>query len=195
MADYSYRRETRLRKRVLLGLLGLAVASIGAIGVMFFYQLQSETVGDLADAPLSQATPSNQDQSEVVEDSFFESASESSELESQKIFDEQRRQDIDTIQQQLEAYFAQHEAYPDINDMNSDRFRETAFTDVDQEIFKDPEDETGRGGFTRTPQKNVYSYWPVDVNDNACEPIDRVCVAYELAATLSDDTIYSVQSP
>lgn len=196
MATYTHRQESKISKKVVLSIVLVSVFGIASVAIIFFYQLQSETVGDLVETPTTQA-PSlelEDDGFTALDDSFFESASNPDAFETQAINDEQRRQDIDAIHQSLQGYFAEFGQYPDLNDMNSAARRAEIFTGLEEDVFIDPDDQTGKSDLTRTPQKSVYAYWPVDDNGNTCEPVDRTCTAYELAATLSDGLVYKQQS-
>lgn len=198
MATYTHRQESKVSKKVVLSIVLVSVFGIASVAIIFFYQLQSETVGDLVDTPTTQM-PSleleDDDFAAAFDDSFFESASDPDAFKAQAINDEQRRQDIDTIHQSLQLYFTEFGRYPDLNDMNSAARRAEIFTDLEEEVFIDPDDTTGKSDLTRTPQKSVYAYWPVDDAGNTCEPVSRTCTAYELAATLSDGFVYRQQSP
>lgn len=196
MATYTHRKEQALSKKILLLIILIAVFGVVSVAILFFYQLQSETAGDLVGAPSAQA-PSPQPEDDgfaAFDDSFFESASNPGAFEAQEVKDEQRRQEIDIIHRSLQSLFAELGQYPDLNEMNSAARRAALFPDLEDEVFMDPDDQTGKSDLTRTPQKNVYSYWPVDANGNTCEPVSRTCVAYELAATLSDNSVYRQRS-
>lgn len=193
MAFYNHRQEKKISKRVLLVAFVLSVAGLVTIAVMFFYQLQSEMVGDLTEAPATQ-TLGLDDTQVTFDESFFESAGQPEVFESQRINDDIRRQSIDAIHQGLTEYFAINSQYPDLADINSDKRRTEIFPQLEGDSFIDPDDRTGKATLTRTPQKNVFSYSPVDQSGYTCEPVGRICVSYELAATLSDGTLYKKES-
>lgn len=103
-----------------------------------------------------------------------------------------RQANIDTLQGQLEIYYAQNSKYPTRSQMNDVAWRKANMKDLASSAVQDPrwsEDVTGcttngAASFASTPATNCYAYQPVGPDGSACDNIEIVCGQYTLTAML-----------
>jgi hypothetical protein len=108
---------------------------------------------------------------------------------STKAQDTQRKTDINAIQGQIEAYFAQNSVYPSLAQMNSASWRSSNLRGLDSEALKDPQgtDTT----LLSTPKAHAYAYQVVPAG---CNNKGTDCTAYTLTATLDTGGTYAKKS-
>ena len=178
------------RKRTIAGFIFGGFIIIGLVAVGFYGTLQQErqlTVIDPVDTDV-------RDEGQVViTDDFFEPAGETS-IDNQELYDEQRRANVEAIHEALQSYYAEHDSYPTLTQLNSEGFRTQNFSDVPTDTFKDPADAGSRISITRTPQPNVYSYDVLNEDGYTCEPAGRSCVSYTLSAVLGGGLAFTLAS-
>ncbi len=191
MATYQHHSQKLIRRRIIAALIIGGLLMLIAVGWFFISQLQAERQLTAVKPP--ETFVDGEGPAADISDRVFSEA-EKPTIELQEVYDNQRRDNIDLIHRSLQAYFAEKGVYPDLTNMNSSGFRRGAFPDIEQADFKDPDDTDSRVVLTRTAQRGVYSYEPVDTNDYTCEPVDRPCVGYTVSAVLSDGTVYSLSS-
>jgi prepilin-type N-terminal cleavage/methylation domain-containing protein len=108
----------------------------------------------------------------------------------QKGRDTERKTDVDTIQSQLEAYFAQNGKYPTLANLNNvNNWRTTNMKDLKANALQDPKSRTQT--LVAIPAVNSYAYAviPVDCNNNGVD-----CTGYTLTATLEAGGTYVKQA-
>lgn len=197
MARQRFSQYQPKRKRSIALLFVLALALVGSVGYGVYQTMRSERALSVID-PASELI--EDEEHEEHEEDYevysiggrnFDPASELS-IDEKERYDSQRRDDIQQIHQALQAYRAKHGEYPRLSNLNSDRFRETHFPELDREVFRDPEDSASQISLTRTPQQHVYAYDVLNDQGYTCEPVGRACVTYTLTTTLSGGLLYSI---
>jgi prepilin-type N-terminal cleavage/methylation domain-containing protein len=109
-----------------------------------------------------------------------------------------RQASIDTVQSQLETYYAQYSKYPSIVDLNSSSWRKTNLKDLHEGDVKDPRwskdikncTVNGQPGFSSKPNEKCYSYQAVTADGSACSAADVTCTQYTLTAILEGGEKY-----
>lgn len=109
----------------------------------------------------------------------------------QKARNTKRDTDINAIQGQVEAFFAQNGKYPTLNNVNDSTWRSTNMKGLDKEALKDPNNSKTDGTQynlvpTTTADSYVYAVAPTDCNNAGAD-----CIGYTLTATLEGGGIYS----
>ncbi|MCA1807361.1 MAG: hypothetical protein LC687_05895 [Actinobacteria bacterium] len=191
MAAYQHHSQKLIRRRIIASFIIGGILVIGAVAWLFLSQLQAERQLTAVDPP-DTSTDEETTSSDISGRVFSEAEKPATEL--RDIHDNQRRDNIDAIHRGLQVYFSEKGVYPDLTNMNSDSFRQGAFPELEPADFKDPDDTDSRVVITRTPQRGVYAYEPVDANGYTCEPVGRNCVNYSVSAILSDGVVYTLSS-
>jgi type II secretory pathway pseudopilin PulG len=108
----------------------------------------------------------------------------------QKARDTERRVDINALQNALEGYKAKTGEYPTFTQMNSSSFRQTNFSSLAADSYKDPRGTNDQ--LSTSPLSNQYSYspTPTDCTDQGTDK----CVAYSLNALLESGGYYTKYS-
>ena len=101
----------------------------------------------------------------------------------------ERQTDVNSLQTQLEAYFAQNGHYPSLTDLNSGSWLSTNMKSLDAGALKDPQ---GSGStLAATPAAKVYAYAVSNSSSTSCEADDTTCAQYTLTATLEGGGTYA----
>ena len=100
-----------------------------------------------------------------------------------------RQTDIQSVQTQLEAYFAQNGHYPSYADLNSSSWRATNMKSLDTGALLDPQ-ASGTTSLSQTAGAKVYQYAPLNSGGTSCESDDTTCATYTLTATLEGGGTY-----
>lgn len=95
-----------------------------------------------------------------------------------------RQTDINSIQTQLEAYYANNNHYPSFADLSSATWDTTNMKSLDQTALHDPSATTAGITLSQTAGADVYQYAPLDSSGASCETNDATCATYTLTATL-----------
>lgn len=104
--------------------------------------------------------------------------------------DTERMTDINALQGQLEAYFAENGYYPTLASLNDPAWRAANMKGLDPQALKDPAGTSST--LSAKPAKSVYSYATVPATcDNGTH---GNCNSYTLTATLDDGSPYAKQS-
>jgi general secretion pathway protein G len=104
----------------------------------------------------------------------------------QKARNTKRNTDINAIQGQVEAYFAQNGKYPTLANVNDSTWRSTNMKGLDPNALKDPNGSTQALVATTTANSYVYAVLPSDCNNAGTD-----CTGYTLTATLEGGGTYS----
>jgi prepilin-type N-terminal cleavage/methylation domain-containing protein len=91
----------------------------------------------------------------------------------------ERETDIKAIHGQLEAYFAQNNAYPGLANMNDGTFRTNSLKGLDGEALKDPKGTAQTLGSSVSATQYGYTTTPSD-----CTAALNNCTGYTLTAQL-----------
>lgn len=112
----------------------------------------------------------------------------------------QRQNAIDTIQGQMEAYYAQYNKYPTLKDLNDPSWRAKNTKNLGSDILKDPHWKSTDKQCTNTsngiaiaadqPAVNCYSYQVTGSDAGACDNIKVDCAHYTLTAKLEGGDKY-----
>jgi hypothetical protein len=99
--------------------------------------------------------------------------------------DTERKTDVNALQGQIEAYYAQNGSYPSYAQLNDGNWRQTNLYGLDEQAVADPD---GTAHFASAPAASVYAYQPTP---GGCDNVKTQCTGYTLTATLSDGTTYA----
>lgn len=114
-----------------------------------------------------------------------------------------RQANIDTIQSQLEIYYAQYTKYPSLSELNSNSWRKTNLKDLNTGDIRDPRwnnkaasctINTNESGFSVKPVERCYSYKATQADGSECGTGDSICTQYTLTATLEGGEKYGKSS-
>ena len=101
-----------------------------------------------------------------------------------------RQTDVQSVQTQVEAYFAQNGHYPSFADLSSSSWLTTNMKSMDQSALHDPS-ASGTGlTVSQTAGSKVYQYAPLNSGGTSCESDDTTCATYTLTATLEGGGTY-----
>lgn len=101
----------------------------------------------------------------------------------------ERQTDVNSLQTQLEAYFAQNGHYPSLTDLNSSSWLTTNMKSLDLGALKDPQ---GSGStLVASPVAKSYAYDVSNSSSTSCESDDTTCAQYTLTATLEGGGTYA----
>lgn len=103
----------------------------------------------------------------------------------------ERQTDIQSIQTQLEAYFAQgnNGHYPSRGDVNDSSWRTTNMKSLDPGALKDPQGSSET--LAASPAAKSYAYTVTNDSGTSCESDDTTCSKYTLTATLEGGGTYT----
>lgn len=100
-----------------------------------------------------------------------------------------RQTDVQSVQTQLEAYFAQQGHYPSLTDMNSSSWLTTNMKSLDTGALKDPQGSSST--LVTSPVAKSYAYAVTNSSGTSCESDDTTCAQYTLTATLEGGGTYA----
>lgn len=93
-----------------------------------------------------------------------------------------RQTDVNSVQTQLEAYFAQNGHYPSLTDMNDSSWLTTNMKSLDKSALQDPQGSSQT--LVASPVAKSYAYEVANSSGTSCESDDTTCATYTLTATL-----------
>ncbi len=110
----------------------------------------------------------------------------------------QRQTSIDTVQSQLEAYYAENSRYPTIANLNDSAWRKANLKNLNASDLQDPSwassdtECTKDGGslVISKPATDCYSYQVTSSDGSACNNDAVVCAQYTLTAQLEGGDKY-----
>lgn len=113
-----------------------------------------------------------------------------------KARDSKRQADLQALQTQIEAFYANNSYYPSRADLNSDSWRSTNMKSLDAGALQDPSAAAGTtlsGTAASSSNQKVYGYVAVrDDGTTTCTAGDTACTDYTLTSYLeSSKTVYS----
>ncbi|HSW37431.1 MAG TPA: prepilin-type N-terminal cleavage/methylation domain-containing protein [Candidatus Saccharimonadales bacterium] len=100
----------------------------------------------------------------------------------------ERQTDVNSLQTQLEAYFAQNGNYPSRTDLNTAAWLTANMKSLDVGALKDPQGTVST--LAAAPAAKVYSYAVTNSSGTSCEADDTTCAEYTLTATLEGGSTY-----
>lgn len=103
-----------------------------------------------------------------------------------------RQANIDTLQGQLEIYYAKYSKYPSLAQMNDGNWRKTNMKTLADDAVKDPRwsdkvtacTTAGVAVLSSSPAVNCYAYQPVTPEGASCDNTKAICGQYTLTAML-----------
>ena len=101
-----------------------------------------------------------------------------------------RQTDVQSVQTQIEAYFAQNGHYPSYADLSSSSWVTTNMKSMDQSAMHDPSASGTAITLSQTAGSKVYQYAPLNSGGTSCESDDTTCATYTLTATLEGGGTY-----
>jgi hypothetical protein len=170
--------------------LGIAIGAlliIGGIAAIFVFGTNAK------DKPASNPhSTSSQQQSSNTKNTNTDSSADSTsggvvQGQQQAAKDSKRKVDINALQSQLEAYYANTGTYPTLAQMNDAAFRSQNMQGLDSSALKDPDGIEEK--LVANPAKNVYAYTVTTSDGKACTGTN--CAKFALTATLSDGSQYT----
>jgi hypothetical protein len=103
--------------------------------------------------------------------------------------DTERKTDINALQGQIEAYWADNGFYPTLTNINDPNWRAANMKGMDPEALKDPAGTSQK--LAASPAAHVYSYQALPTG---CDNVKVQCDDFTLTATLDAGGTYSKQS-
>lgn len=109
-----------------------------------------------------------------------------------------RQASIDTVQSQLETYFAQYTKYPSLVELNNPTWRKANLKDLHDGDVKDPSwnknikscTTDGQPAFAAKPAEKCYSYQATTADGSPCTAAKVTCTQYTLTAKLEGGDKY-----
>lgn len=109
-----------------------------------------------------------------------------------------RQANIDTVQSQLETYYAQYTKYPSLTELNDAAWRKTNLKELNIGDMRDPRwnkntkgcTANGQSGFSGKPVEHCYSYQATQADGSQCDTSGDICTQYTLTATLEGGEKY-----
>ncbi len=109
-----------------------------------------------------------------------------------------RQSSIQTIQSQLETYYAQYSKYPTLVELNNTTWRHNNLKDLHDGDVQDPSWDnkvssctfSSKPGFAAKPTAKCYSYQATTANGSACTAVNVTCTQYTLTASLEGGEKY-----
>lgn len=109
-----------------------------------------------------------------------------------------REASLDTLQAQLETYYAQYSKYPTLANINDASWRKANMKDLAASNMQDPrwdKDNThcntnGSAALSSTPASNCFAYQVTTSEGAACNNVETVCTQYTLTAQLEGGDKY-----
>lgn len=109
-----------------------------------------------------------------------------------------REANLDSLQAQLETYYAQYSKYPTLANINDANWRKTNVKDLASGAVQDPrwnKDITdctsdGKAILSSSPAKNCYAYQVTTAEGASCDNDKAVCAQYTLTAQLEGGDKY-----
>lgn len=101
----------------------------------------------------------------------------------------ERHNDINTVQDALEDFYAQKERYPSLAEINDKTWRTKNLKTLQEDHIKDP--RAKNAALVMTPGENVYGYFVTSNDGTVCDNQTKDCTKYTLTATLEGGSMYS----
>lgn len=112
----------------------------------------------------------------------------------------ERQTTVNTIQGQMEAYYAQYNKYPTLANLNDPAWRAKNTKNLDANVLQDPHwnhtvkqctnTTTGKAIAADQPADNCYSYQVTAADAGACDNVKVDCAHYTLTARLEGGQKY-----
>lgn len=113
-----------------------------------------------------------------------------------------RQAHINSLQGQMETYYAEFSKYPSLAEVNSSNWRKTNLKTLNNDTLRDPSWSDKNSNCTldhqpilaSQPATDCFSYQPVAADGSACDNSKIVCAQYTLTAMLTDTGKYTKSS-
>jgi prepilin-type N-terminal cleavage/methylation domain-containing protein len=104
----------------------------------------------------------------------------------------ERQNHIDTLQSQLETFYALKIRYPSLNELNSSQWRKENLKNLSEGTLRDPQwnnklancTQDGKPKLAAAPEAKCYSYQATTTDGSPCLDEKNACTTYTLTATL-----------
>lgn len=110
-----------------------------------------------------------------------------------KARDSERQSDLQAVQTQIEAFYANNNYYPTLANMNDSTWRDTNMKNLDEAALQDPSETSDAvtsgplsGSAASATNKNIYGYV---ATPDGCT--DQACTGYTLTAWLESGKLYT----
>ncbi len=109
--------------------------------------------------------------------------------------DKERQADIETLQSQLEIYYAVNNKYPSIAEINTADWRAANMSNLKEDTLKDPQWSSGgscslEGRPILAADEYCYIYEVSGADGAACDNVAVMCAHYTLTATLENNQAF-----
>jgi competence protein ComGC len=109
-----------------------------------------------------------------------------------------RQGDVNTLQGELEAYFAEKSQYPSLEQINDEAWRKKNMKDLKAGAIDDPQWDAettdckvkDKPALAAKPAKKCYSYQATTTDGSACTDVKVACAQYTLTAELEGGEKY-----
>lgn len=105
---------------------------------------------------------------------------------------DERRNDIELLQEQFEFYYAKVNAYPSLSQVNDITWLEKNLREFKKEIVRDP--SGAKFELVADPSAKSYAYKALTADGRQCDNKDRICTQYTLTATYEGGGTYTRSS-
>jgi type II secretory pathway pseudopilin PulG len=96
----------------------------------------------------------------------------------------ERQRDIKELRDGLEGYFAAHNHYPTLRELNDQGWRSTHLKSIEPNVFRDPSSKSDKSDFADKPQTSTYTYSVTSASGAPCGTTKDPCTLYTLTASL-----------
>jgi prepilin-type N-terminal cleavage/methylation domain-containing protein len=102
-----------------------------------------------------------------------------------------RQTEIQKVQSQLETYYAQHNTYPSLNQLNDVNWRKNNLPKLSSGVISDPQwkvdnikcsTRNGQPALASSPSSKCYSYQATTADGSGCTDQQVICAQYTLTA-------------
>lgn len=105
--------------------------------------------------------------------------------------DKERQADIETLQSQLELYYAVHDKYPSLAEINNPSWRAEQMKNLSDDTLRDPQwsasgECAAEGKPTLGTSKDCYTYEVTGTEGAPCDNTTARCTQYTVTAMLED---------
>lgn len=109
-----------------------------------------------------------------------------------------RQSRLNSLQSELETYYAQKSQYPSLNQLNDNKWREANLKEFPADAIEDPQwdkdakacQANGKVSLADTPTKKCFSYQATTTDGSACTDEAVACAQYTLTALLEGGEKY-----
>ena len=109
-----------------------------------------------------------------------------------------RQADVNSLQSELETYYAQKSQYPSLQELSDPKWRKANLKDLSEDALKDPRWDKDveacsvkeRPTPAAAPTEKCYSYQATATDGSTCTNVGIVCAQYTITSTLEGGEKY-----